>query len=831
MRQDCVNAVMTAAAKAGKVLSPTDVRNIEGRLRQAMRDEARSNVDEWKKLTPKEQVARAGERAAKDIIAEKGRAAANVARQIIKHDQNQAFIDAQAAKGTRRVDAIQHLLSNFLDNKSGFKTLESSIEGVVRLAKSSMEPISQATQKYMGFWTDRVMLHDIMRELYGEDTGNAKARHVAKLWTDTAENLRKQFNELGGNIRKLKGWAAPQDHSAFKIARASVDEWINDTLPKLNREMYVKEDGSYMNDVEMRAMLGEIRNTLATDGAWNMTSTEGSSSIKNRGQDRRVLHFQDAASYRDYHAKYGQKSLLEMMNSHIETMGRNIGALQTLGPNAEAGLRALLDDAMRRDTSSGMDVRDARKARDKAEIMFNLASGKMGSMGDPRIAHGAQVIRSWLSAARLGSASLSAITDSSNGMMVARSWNMNPIAAWAKWEAKAWSSQDFRQMMRSQGVGVEAITHQISRYGEEVFGHGWSNNLANTIFRVSGLNFIDNVRRVATGAMLFDRIATLAREHETLDSAHPDDVARLRDAGVSEKTWEVWRQASLGHDEMLTPARIAQLSNRSESVRRDAMQQLVGAVSRDVDTVVPMPTLKARASIEYAALGKRGTVSGEIARSVLQFKSFPLAMISNHWQRMMAQPTPTGKALYAAELIATSTILGAASVQLKSMVAGNNPQDISDPKFAARAFVQGGAAGLYGDVLLNLYASPFKERLTDQMGPLSGSMADLYDLGRAAYDSTKPDSKANLGGDVTRFIRGNTPGANLFWARAAFDHLIFQRLQDYYSPGYAERAQQRQQKYYGSGQWWPTANANQSTMQVLRSVQPPNLGAAVGRGQ
>jgi hypothetical protein len=520
------------------------------------------------------------------------------------------------------------------------------------------------------------------------------------------------------------------------------------------------------------------------------------------------------------------------MNSHIESMGKNIGAMQTFGPNAESSLRSLLDDAMRRDTSAGMDSRDANKMRTKSELMFQLASGKMGSMGDPRTAHAFQVARSWLSAARLGSASLSALTDSSNGIAVARAWNLNPYTAWAKWESKAWASKDFRQFMRSQGVGVEAITHAISRYGEEVFGHGWSNTLANTVFRASGLNFIDNVRRVATGAMLFDRIGQLARQHETLDKAHPDDVARLRDAGVSDKHWEVWRKAALENDGMLTPAGIGNL-DVADSVKRDAMQSLVGTVSRDVDTVVPMPTLKARASIEYQAIGKRGTLGGEIARSILQFKSFPLAMVSNHWQRLQSMPTPGGKMLYAAELIATSTVLGALSVQLKSMVAGNNPQNMTDPKFAARAFMQGGATGLYGDLLLGLYASPYKERLTDQMGPLTGSMADLYDMGKAAYESSNPEKKVNLGGDVTRFIRGNAPGANLWWGRAALDHLIFQRLQDYYSPGYSQRLQDRTQKAFGSGPYWQPSTAASPTQLLssrgITAPSVPNLKTAAGR--
>lgn len=615
----------------------------------------------------------------------------------------------------------------------------------------------------------------------------------------------------------------------WKVNDGSADatnQWIDFVLPRLDRDRYTKTDGSLMDDNEMRQLLAQSWLSITTDGAWNLTSSDRAGSIRNRGQDPRVLHFANGDAWMDYQAKYGERSLLETMNSHIERMGSNIAALQTFGPNAEAGLRALLDDAQRKDTSAGLASQEAGKLRAKNEIAFAIASGKMGAMGDTRVAHRFQMARAWLSAARLGSASLSALTDSSNMMMVAKAWNIPMIASWARWESKAWRSAEFRQFMRSQGVGVEAITHAISRYGEEVFGHGWTDQLANTVFRVSGLNFIDNVRRVGTGAMLFDRIGQLARQHETLDAAHPEDVARLRDAGVSDKTWEVWRQAAqeAGDDGMLTPAAIARLANRSDAVKRDAMQQLVGTVSRDIDTVVPMPTLKARTSIEYQLAGLRGKGGGELARSILQFKSFPLAMISNHWQRLQAMPTPKGKALYAAELIATSTVLGALSIQLKSLVAGNNPQDMTDPKFTGRAFVQGGSAGLYGDLLVNPIVSPYKERLTDQMGPMAGGLADVYDIARAAWESGKPDAKANLGGDVTRFIKGNTPFANLWWGKAATDHLIFQRLQDYFSPGYSARMQQRVQNYYNSGQWW-----RPSTAQSVTLPQPPNLKNAVGK--
>ncbi|HEX3122649.1 MAG TPA: hypothetical protein VHQ21_05050, partial [Rhodanobacteraceae bacterium] len=396
MRDDCIRAVTEAAAKAGRTLTATDLAGIEGSIRKEREQMVRENRDAYLKMTPAEQVAQAGERVAKQIEADRQRNAANVARQVIKYDENMGFVERMAKQGMRRLEAVNHLLQNYLTGKGGFKTMEAAREGVVRLAKASMEPIARATQQYAGFWTDRAMLRNIVRELHGEDSGNAKAKEVAKLWTDTADMLRRQFNELGGDIRQRKGWAAPQEHSMFKVndgTANATNNWIDYIMPRLDRSAYTKVDGSLMGDSELRALLAESWLSITTDGAWNLTQSGRGGSIKNRGQDARVLHFANADAYMDYQAKYGDRSLLEIMNGHIERMGSNIAALQTFGPNAEAGLRALLDDAMRNDVRAGLERSTADKLRAKAEIAFALASGKMGQMGDPKVAHRFQVAR------------------------------------------------------------------------------------------------------------------------------------------------------------------------------------------------------------------------------------------------------------------------------------------------------------------------------------------------------------------------------------------------------------------------------------------------------
>src|SRR5262249_33841379 len=158
-----------------------------------------------------------------------------------------------------------------------------------------------------------------------------------------------------------------------------------------------------------------------------------------------------------------------------------------------------------------------------------------------------------------------------------------------------WTSADFRQTMRANGVAVEQVTHSLSRFGEEVFGHGMPSQMANLLFRVSGLNFLDSVRRTAMGAMMMRKFGDLVSQHETMADLHPLDGHRREGGGVRDARWTVWKQAELS-DGLLTRSGIAQIEGMTPRLQRDAMQHLVGSVFMDEGTVVPMMKDWARAT-------------------------------------------------------------------------------------------------------------------------------------------------------------------------------------------------------------------------------------------
>ncbi|KAK6697397.1 hypothetical protein SNK04_014149 [Fusarium graminearum] len=176
---------------------------------------------------------------------------------------------------------------------------------------------------------------------------------------------------------------------------------------------------------------------------------------------------------------------------------------------------------------------------------------------------------------------------------------------------------------------------------------------------------------------------------------------------------------------MLTPdsiyripdAKLAGLGDPA-TLREDAATRLLGVVLEETDVAVIEPGAKERAMMMTGL--QRGTWKGELTRSFFLFKSFPIAMMTRHIQRGWSMPTGTGRAAYLATLIASTTVMGAVSMQISDMLSGRDPRDMTDPRFGIAAMLKGGSLGLYGDFLFSESSrygqSPLLRRLARWQG-------------------------------------------------------------------------------------------------------------------
>lgn len=198
-----------------------------------------------------------------------------------------------------------------------------------------------------------------------------------------------------------------------------------------------------------------------------------------------------------------------------------------------------------------------------------------------------------------------------------------------------------------------------------------------------------------------------------------------------------------------------------------------------------------------------GTAMGEIKRMALLLKQTPLGIAYTHlFQRPAALDGWKSQWAYRAQFVAYSTMLGALATQLKSLQGGEDPADMTQPGFWGKAAVAGGGFGIFGDLLFAEGAHT-TNGLTGLLGGPGLSMAeDAFRLAQAAKQDFADTGQHNYGSKVLEFGRKYaTPFANIWYARAAFNHMIYHNLQEMLDPGWSGRLQSKMQQK-GVQFWW-----------------------------
>jgi hypothetical protein len=203
-----------------------------------------------------------------------------------------------------------------------------------------------------------------------------------------------------------------------------------------------------------------------------------------------------------------------------------------------------------------------------------------------------------------------------------------------------------------------------------------------------------------------------------------------------------------------------------------------------------------------------------------------MALVFQQMQRIktIARTKGAGSAAaYSASLMVGMTVLGALTMQLKDLVSGKDPRDMTTGKAWAAAAAQGGGLGIYGDMLytgLGGNSRGGQANWTNLAGPVASTAGDLLNvtLGNAGQAIQGKDTKA--GAELLRFAKQNTPLINLWYLRSAIDHMVMHDMQENLSPGYLSHMRGQARRDWGQDYWWAPGEGVPS--------RAPDLGAAVG---
>lgn len=829
------NCIASLIEAAGRKLSDDEIAGIFSRVHKASLDIKNGKVptvDTGMGAPADNIVTLAARKAAEDLLREAAVRERQAHLQVLSLGRNLDTYQRLTAAGIKPFDALDLMIFRNFKGKVSIQSVEQRVAGVQADLLRRVLPTWEALGRdWFGFFQDEAKLTTLIRELRGEDTGDAIAKRGAKAYHEAAEYARQLFNQAGGDVGKLDDWGHPQHHSQARVAGVDQAAWVDHILPLLDRSKYVDIAGTPMTDAAMRTFLGKAYDTISTGGIANQTPGQftGTGKLANRHAESRVIHFKDAESTIAYWRDFGERSPLEILYGHIDTMARDIAIAEMLGPNDKTTYQTLRDTALQDAVLA--DRANKGKYAEKARTLdrhYDYATGRIEPTARAWLSNLADTLAHLNTAGKLAGAALASLFGD-RPMYVALSL-MNNLPVLKDWRTQLShlnpANAAGRRALQQQGLMLESIRSGLTRFhdgfGTQSSISQFTGKMANGIMRISGMSAINSIPKGVFGAGLFHSIGQELAAGKTFAQLADSDVRVLRNWGITEADWHVWKLAKLedigGYGQSITPEAIGQVSDDAlrqagiipqagsaadaAQARREAVVKLLGAVNTEADFAIVTPGWKERAQF-YSRL-QRGTVPGEIGRAVLQFKSFPWALVRRQLDLLDNFDGAVTKAAVGAGLFVSLATVGAMTMQVRDMLSGKDPRDMNDPKFWGAAVLQGGALGIFGDFLYGAsntrYGSGILETIS---GPTVGPLLEMGLVQPAqAIKAQMEGRETHLLGQTVQDLKGFFPGGNLWYAKAAFDHLAVQQVMEALSPGYLSSIRQRTNKEYGQDWWW-----------------------------
>jgi len=672
----------------------------------------------------------------------------------------------------------------------------------------------------------RAKANAMVREIFGENSGDAAAKELAQAWKKAAEFLRLKFNQAGGDIPNRKDWGMPQVHDNDVIRKAGAKSWKEFIMPLLDKEKMVSfKTGKPMSDVEFDEVLSEIWETIATDGFSKVkeTSVAGQGkSLARRRQDHRFLVFKDADSFMKYNEQFGGGDVFSLMMNHIEGMSKDIAMLQILGPNPNSTINFMKTQVTKmakqidaKNNNSAASSKLPRKFQQFDE-MFDYLTGKSHIPANEFIARSFAGLGNFLTAAYLGSTSILAIATDPNFTRITKRMAGMPLLRSSL--SKSLGMLVANKMTKKQAIRLGLIAENWSaaaygqaRYAGEILGGRVSEAISNVSMNISLLSPFTQAGRWAFGMEFMGFIADSAKlPFAKLNQPFKDTLEKF---GITEAEWgqmKTFKQYDHKGSKFLRPDEIAE-------VNQELAFKVLEMIQGMTNLAVPVASVRGRTTLIGSS--RAGTVIGELARSFAMFKSFPITFFQNNIMAAIYQKGKARKASIAADLLITSTLLAAFSIQIREITKGRDPRDMTDSRFWGQALLASGGLGIMGDFLFantNRFGGGLTETIS---GPRAGFLNDLRDLSVGNIQQLAQGEETKFGSEMVDFAGRNMPGASTWYLRLAIDRLVLDQLQLISNPDapkkFRRMERQRAREYDQEYFWRP----GETTPERLPDIQ------------
>ena len=662
-------------------------------------------------------------------------------------------------------------LQDMISNPRGVKgsTLVGKYEAVRRSFRREMtDAIQTFRANVLTMRRNKDTLRNVVDELFGKSTGDAHAAAIAKAFSTVAEKARTRANAAGMHIGKLAKWGLPQAHDVRRVRKAGYQAWRDFILPRLDLDEMgrVFNNGVPFTPQTVEPLVKDAFEAIRTDG------------YSRRGPS----------------ANFGS-AMYNRRSDHRFFTFKDGAAWTEYADRFGAG-------------------RDA----------FRIMLGHLDSMAND-IALMEELGPNPANAFRF-------LADAAQ-QISARSQDPGALEKTAGKVKTAENMMDLftgRTHMadnRKFAMGAAALRSYLTaaRYELEDMHVETAARLADFTIRASGLGYLTEVQRQAFGLEFMNQAAKRwhGRPFKDLD---PRTQRTLEAYGIDAVDW-----ALIGRAKIHVTSKGLQLL-RPQEIEAAAGQKIADrymeAISSLTEFSIPTSNLYAKALVTGKT--RPGSLSGELVRFGLQFKSFPITMLTTQFGRVVAEAMEgraTTALSYAAGLMIGNTVAGYIALNLKELSKGRDPVSATDPKTWVASFLQGGGAGIFGDFLfsdVNRFGGSFAETLA---GPGVGFADDAIRFTVGNVQQAIAGEDTDIGKEIVDLLRSYTPGGSLWYVRAIYEREVLDQLQTLIDPEAAKRfrAKQKSAAKQGKSFFYPPGS---SMVTGKGSIDAPDMGKILG---
>ncbi len=629
-------------------------------------------------------------------------------------------------------------------------------------------------------------------------SGDPDAEWVAKVFADITDVARIRLNKAGANIGKLPGWT-PYSYDPSRTLKLGEEAFVKLVLENYDPVKSFKNLGPEEIDDILKETYKNI--TMGRDDLFSPARKGEYSGPRNLAKSmgkHRKIHFKDAEAWLRVNDAIGTGTVFDSIVHYLTKSSRNIALMEKFGPNPEVMLGSILKQTAERIKKSDLPEKKKTKQLAKVDIDLGQRRGAIGAdfavvSGENNVytRHILGNIMSGMRAvqvlAKLGRAMVSSVNDIMTYAQAVRyRGEKNLLEAYSE----AFHTYLLRMTTDEQHIFANAlgatsdgiIADIASRYTAGDPFTGFAAREMDRFFRLSGLNWWTNRGKAGAVRGIATEMGSLAgKSYDQLSDTYR---AWLREYGIEGNGWDALRKGTVKGED----GRTYIIPDRIENQEYRTLYH--GLLSDSADAHVITPDARTQSFVQGSS--KPHTPGGEVRRFMGQFKGFPLAF----WQRTIrggryGRAGQQGPDLVGiANIIASSFVFGYASMTAKDFLSGRKPRSLKKLRTWTDAFVQGGAAGLYGDFLLSKYQRFGRGMAESVVGPAPAMAFDVVEMGTRLLDG---DANA---GEAFHVALNNMPYANLWYTRAVLDYLILYNIQEMLSPGTLQRRERRIKEEY-----------------------------------